>query len=362
MTSLRARYMRLLAEAGLDEYQHFVRTKFQEFQKNLSEGVDPELLDAVAAISRFISEPDFLTLLNESYSHLSLPSLDKDIYFGLFPTPTLNAELVNLESEGYLGLLHGGLTGLIAVAVEAVVYSSVSHTPDGRRVPPLMTLQEAALVVRKAVEAVRRGWGGTGVDPTPKQLSELIWILETSAAGVSFVVMHEWAHAWKGHLEEAEPVRLATPSGDFWVNRASIEQEWEADTVAAGWVVGQVQERSRELSEDARGVLIPPLLAGPLIVLMLIAWSEEGGHSPRVVTHPPGAERLLELRNRLHREMTNTLEFRRAWNFVSHLESLGLASGVTGRQFFGLGERPQEGPYIEIVQGEKGIQLRQPRE
>ncbi len=357
MSTLRERYSRLLDEAGLASYSEFVDKRTKDYIKGVVANTsDPDLRDFVGR-----SRVDVLEDFQAAFEELELPALDKNIFFGFFPTPTLNAETVDLGSEGYLVLLHGGLFGLISAAVEAVVYSSFSHTQDGRRVPPQMSLEEAAEMLRRAVEVVQKGAGGTGVDPLPSNWSELLWTIRVVNAAQSFVAVHEWAHAKCGHFKEASAVRLATPSGEVWVSRGRIEQEWEADRVAGEWVVRRTEQLRRKLSEADRPVVLPPVLAGPIVVLMLISWSEEGEHLPRVVTHPPGVERLRALEERLRGKMEGTLEWQRAWNFVSHLEALGNACGLTGTQMFALSERPKDGRYLEILRREDGAELRYPR-
>jgi len=238
--------------------------------------------------------------------------LKVDVFFGEFPTGSINAQVVKTDS-GFLVLINSGLL----VSIKQIVEFLVMGDPDDT------TNEVANRTTIDGVVAVLQAYLRYG-DPFfgPKPLSgglEMLLIHALTRACQAFVVAHEFGHMIAGHFEgkTTQLEQLETNAGTISVIKKEWKQELEADVIAHKIILGIDDYAQLDLaiideafSSDefkstvlARATEIKAAIAAPFVFLTIDAILADVQEALRIAshvkrpdnTHPPARKRMANL-------------------------------------------------------------------
>jgi len=309
--ALKKKYLDLLKEYGLTEIEkQFLEGResiLNLTQKSWKEDLDVlnRLTDIAREMAPSYSEISYFQWLYES---LGWVPLQKPVYCGPFLAPVVNAGIREYD-EGYLILSNVYLLIAVIQATLSVILSSPSWTFQGKRVNPVLTIEEAARHLKETVGALI-GFRSDFELLDPTLCSELQWASLVSYSAMGFVITHEYSHALLRHKTNGE-------------NDKRIEQEWEADAKAIELYTTHLKHDELRTNALEMGAW----LVGPPLFLLVGAIFEKN-ESWISKTHPPSSKRLIEAKNKIESKLKHTEAYRVSWNFLSHFVQIASIAGL----------------------------------
>jgi len=200
-----------------------------------------------------------MALQCERFYRTAGSELDFDYYLGEFFTGEINAA-ATLAPSGYFFLINTGLRDVIFKFCKSFIWSSefvYMHTHQACELPPgydpqSYTFSSIAdylgdtiyIYLRKLPQDLLARL----VMPANENAALLFAYSDTHA--VSFVIMHEMAHAILGHLNRDNMRRVFPDDNSVMIYRQSQQQEHEADWLAASALHACESTGSRHYTPD----------------------------------------------------------------------------------------------------------------
>lgn len=252
--------------------------------------------------------------------------LSLSVFCGLFPTLDFNAESRKTDN-GALLLVNQGTFSLIGIVLQIISFDEQFY----KLIPPdLRKFYKPALERRKILNRM---------DLAVKMCEAIFSYLKTGNsvllnylyqenentnaflnepyihATLLFIVAHEYAHAYLGHIDKPRTILVPTSVGDLEVYAKNIVEEYEADDMAAFNLLSgyaQLNEtRFQIYNKDVRKLSVDKItfglvhdrmfsvsiLAGPILFFLIdmlittVADNFFGGRKQEQ-THPPSISRL----------------------------------------------------------------------
>jgi hypothetical protein len=209
---------------------------------------------------------------------------------GILPIRALNAHCIRSPGGAPIIVFNTGMFTMLSYYIESMFDTAFlqEHLPH--------VVQSHLLATYRFIVDYFRADGNLPFPNKPLSKTEVRYghVLGAAIAAELFVLAHEFAHVYAGHLDRSGSRSVAlsgsrAESIDFFEN--SHEQEYEADTMGWQWF------------QQARGAV--PLLrsfddelmeSGPLCFLLVLALIERNVAVPdQYSTHPPAVDRLRRL-------------------------------------------------------------------
>lgn len=212
----------------------------------------------------------------------------KNTVVGVLPLRSVNAQCLRAPSGEPLVIVDQGIMTMLHFFLESTVTSEhLTHSPDTARSGALVRMLTYWFVVKYFNRGGKLSFPG----PWPGSVDYAAAYAQTGVyASEQFVVAHELAHLWAGHLGEtllhsALPESENDPVVEFY--QRSREQEAEADHLAWDWYRCSLAD-DPVLAKFGDDALVPPLYLFQMIALL-----EKNRDRPAAyATHPPAEQRL----------------------------------------------------------------------
>jgi len=245
-------------------------------------------------------------LINQSGDRLVTP-----YYFGEFPTGEINACTVKID-EGHLYLVNTGSMLFLSVLTKILSHSMCHLTWDEfdyeiiveeNHSPTPYSLELLLLRLRALLFRYMLGESFTGhgllVSPTGVAYQASKFLLSHMEM---FIVLHEFAHSICGHLEGQSTVQKSLrQGGHVEVASKDIQQEYEADAKAIGWLVSSIKDLEGK-NESLKKIWVQTIGTGIFVLFMTMEFLEDNIRHKNfmegkktMASHPPAQKRLMKI-------------------------------------------------------------------
>lgn len=228
--------------------------------------------------------------INRSPRALRLP---KGVFVGEFPHGSVNA-LTTPAPHGYLVLVDSGLLIAIRQILQGLALAGSLSDKDIRS-PQIVDILAASV---RAYHEYRDPMYG----PLPVNKG-LVGALADGLANecLRFIVGHEYAHVYLGHLDTAAVEPVATPAGEVSAYPKGWAEEFAADTEAYELMIENMPTFAKDAKipsggpEFARYVEHQSALAAPLVMFEIAEMLSGPSSRSARSSHPPCLDRQRNL-------------------------------------------------------------------
>lgn len=221
-----------------------------------------------------------------------------DIALAVLPTRSVNACAARSPSGEPFIIIDSGLPMMMSFYFEIKAVMFALMRAKGKEAVDKYVADAYRFVIRYYARGGNLPFPDPHTDVVVPQ-ALMASALSMTVAVETFVLAHEFAHIYAGHLDNSVTTKHALPSSksvdvDFY--QMSWEQEYEAD--ALGWDWYRTAWRNNPITAHYE---VPEAETIPLMLFEYIALIETNTekHSP-YTTHPPGTHRLATLVKRIH--------------------------------------------------------------
>lgn len=213
---------------------------------------------------KFLLDPFLEILPNEVYVVLS------NIHVGLLPTFLMNATALRTPDGEQLIVVHSHLFTALSQFNEAqLLVGKLMHVKDGRIVGEGVGLMEE--IYKEIVNCFRLPNYALRMNKLPAVLPEDLYLFSLSKTFLQelFIILHEYAHIYLGHLDEVKEMSLnkssiETPDISVYVRKQHMELE--ADLQAFRWL--QIACKNPKMEGVLGGLTVMPVLALETLLIM----------------------------------------------------------------------------------------------